>query len=184
MTDNKIKILWRVFIVLLSIFIWIRPLFFAYHHPVFFDTIQFVLLGICIILSSSISIKLKPLRFNGFLILVLAMLIYPAFHKQLASNAEEIFFKMRQNRMEAIVDEINNNPLNCDSKTITRKINKLQIDNIEADENYIAFAVNNFLDNTDGFLYLKNGEFPLGLFDGKVVYKKYLDGRWYSFSTR
>lgn len=184
MTDKIIKLFGRFLLIGFAAFVWVRPLFYAYHHSFLFDLIQFGLWGLSILLLLVISIKLKPFKINGFIIIALCMMTYPFFHLQLADYSEKIFFDLRKNEMENIVADINNNTLQVDSEQLQSKIKELEIKSIEKGENYIAFAVNSFIDNADGFVYIKGGDLPTRMFAGNLIYKDSIAEHWYAFSSR
>jgi len=183
-TEHWIKISWRILIIGLSIFVWLRPLFYAYHEPFIFDFIQFILLGFCILSLLTISIKLKPIKINGFIIIALIMMSYPLFHKALSSESENIFFKFREKEMKQIVNDIKTQPSLINSEILEKRLKRINIQGIDTGKNYIAFGVNIFLDNADGFIYIENGEFPVSVFEGHLIYKDSLKNKWFTFSSR
>lgn len=186
LTERGFHFFAKVGLLILSIYIWVRPLFFGYHEPFFFDVIQFTFLFVDIVLLAGYIASLKPRKMKLFFIVPFLMFFYPLFHNQLKSEAEIIFFNSRKIELKEIVSEVNFNPEFEITADLENKLKKNNIYNIEIDSNYIAFSVNSIIDNTDGFVFVKSGEVPKGMFEGNLVYKEKIENEenWYSFSTR
>ncbi|HPE57336.1 MAG TPA: hypothetical protein PK904_13095 [Bacteroidales bacterium] len=184
LTNYGYRLLGRILVIGFAVFVWVRPLFFGYHHLLFFDIIQFGLLGISILLFLTISIKLKPFQINRFIVGIIFMIFYPYFHQVLISKSENIFFQLRKGSMNNIVTNIMEDSSYLKSNNLKVKLRLLQIHDVVKGENYIAFRVNGILDNTDGFVYLDHGKLPYSMFDGNLIYKDSIAENWFAFSTR
>ena len=88
LTNYGYRLLGRILVIGFAVFVRVRPLFFGYHHLLFFDSIQFGRLGISILLFLTISIKLKPFQINRFIVGIIFMIFYLFFHQVLISKSE------------------------------------------------------------------------------------------------
>lgn len=186
LTERGFHFFAKIGLLIFSIYIWVRPLFFGYHESFFFDVIQFTLLFVNIVLLAGYIVSLKPRKMKLFFTLPFLMFFYPLFHNQLRNEAEIIFFNCRKAQLDEIVSEVNFNPKFEITADLENKLKKNSIHNIEIDSNYIAFSVNSMLDNSDGFVFVKSGKVPKAMFEGNLVYKEKIENEenWYSFSTR
>lgn len=103
----------------------------------------------------------------------------------LENQSEIIYFYLHKSKFNKI-----KNPMDLDESEYN--IQKLDenyyfVDNtkVYVDNGFRAIAVNQMVDNTDGFFYWNGkSEIPSGFFDGNLVYKKKITDHWYRFSTR
>lgn len=120
-------------------------------------------------------------------LLVLVILIpFWAFNSDLCAKSEDIFYWRHKSEFNSIVEKVTSENLFTSDPDAELSIYHLEGYDylIARGSNFIAIGVNSMLDNTDGFLYLTDGEAPSFIFEGNLTFIEKIDGNWYKFSTR